>query len=458
MNLIILLKNAKRSLQARVAVSACVFTCSLAALGLSACQSLDFPDPNAPTFESASVQALVTGIEATMRAGINNYVYGLSAMGRDAYNLDGLSDPRWISEYIAGRLDPNGPFVVPFWAPRYRVIVAAQKLLDRAQELPANSTERNRLEGFANTIIAHQLMTVAVMFQRLTIQIPAPDDPKDVQFVSPAEGYAEAARRLDAAYTSLQNAGTTFAGGVNGFNLSRGYNGFNTPATFARFNRALRARLAVWQGDYAAAQAALAQSFITNAEDQMRLGCFLVFGTGPGDQTNTIFEPPTASVIRFWVHPSFERDCEDPQNDKRFTGNVGAARGTFSIDGLTATRPFAVFKSNVDPIPLIRNEELLLIRAEINIRGASPNINAARNDLNIIRRVAGVPEYTEQTFNAQNALDRLLYERRYSLFGEGHRWIDMRRFNRLGQLPLDRPGDAIPQFLPVPLTDGGSTN
>lgn len=430
----------------------------LFALALPSCQSLDFPDPNAPTFESASVQSLVTGVEGGMRGGIANYVYGTSAAGREAYNLDGLSDPRWIVEYIAGRLDPNGPFVTPLWTPRYRVIVAAQKLIERAQTLPANSTERNRIEGFANTVIAHQLMSVASVFQRVTLQIPAPDNPRDVRFSTPAEGYVEAARRLDAAYTALQNAGSTFTGGATGFNLSRGYAGFNTPVTFARFNRALRARVAAWQGDYAAAQTALQQSFITADSAQMNLGCYLVFGTGPGDVTNTVFEPPAAATIRFWAHPTFERDCENPTQDRRFLNKVAAPRPTFSIDGLTATRPFALYKSNVDAIPLIRNEELLLIRAEANVRGTSPNIDAARNDVNVIRRAAGVPEYTATTFTAANALDRILYERRYSLFGEGQRWIDMRRFNRLGQLPIDRMGDVIPQFYPVPLSDGGGTN
>jgi hypothetical protein len=144
--------------------------------------------------------------------------------------------------------------------------------------------------------------------------------------------------------------------------------------------------------------------------------------------------------------------------DRRFLNDVAPARAQFSQGGLVATRPFAVYKSNTDPIGIIRNEELLLIRAEVNIRGTSPNIDAARTDLNVIRRAAGVPEYTSTTFTATNALDRLLYERRYSLFGEGHRWIDMRRLNRTNRLPLDRMGDQILTGFPVPITDGGGTN
>lgn len=424
-------------------------------IGFSACQSLDFNDPNAPAAATASVQALVTGIEATMRVGHGNYVWGLSGMGREAYYLDGLSDPRWLSEYIAGQPDPAGPFVAPFWNPRYRTIVAAHQLLTRAQTF--NATDKARVEGVANTLIGYQLMTVASTFRTLTIQVPAPDDPKDVRLVQPSEGYTEAARRLDAGYAALQNAGAAFTGGANGFTMSRGFTGFNTPATFARFNRALRARLAIWQGDFAAANTALQQSFVAADSAQMNLGCYMPFGTGGGDIVNAVYEIPTAAVIRFWAHPTFESECENPTADRRFLNNVAPARATFSQAGLSATRPFAKYKSNIDNIPIIRNEELLLMRAEVNIRGTSPNIDAARTDLNIIRRAAGVPEYTATTFTAANATDRLLYERRYSLFGEGHRWIDMRRFNRLNRLPIDRMGDAIPTGFPVPITDGGST-
>jgi hypothetical protein len=424
--------------------------------GLSACQSLDFNDPNAPAASTASVQSLITGIEGGMRIGHTNFAFGLSGMGREAYYLDGLSDPRWLSEYIAGQPDPSGPFVGPFWAPRYRVIVAANQLITRAQTFSA--VDKARVEGVANTLIGHQLMAVASTFRNLTIQIPAPDDPQQVRLVAPAEGYAEAARRLDAGFAALQSAGATFTGGANGFTMSRGFTGFNTPATFARFNRALRARLAIWQGDFAAASTALQQSFVTADSAQMGLGCYMVFGSGSGDILNGVFEPPTAAVIRFWAHPTFESECENPMQDRRFLNDVAPARSQFSQGGLVATRPFAVYKSNTDPIGIIRNEELLLIRAEVNIRGTSPNIDAARADLNVIRRAAGVPEYTATTFTATNAVDRLLYERRYSLFGEGHRWIDMRRFNRTSRLPLDRPGDQIITGFPVPITDGGGTN
>jgi len=47
----------------------------------------------------------------------------------------------------------------------------------------------------------------------------------------------------------------------------------------------------------------------------------------------------------------------------------------------------------------------------------------------------------------------MLNQRRYSLFGEGHRWIDMRRYNRLNTLPIDRPGDDVWEEFPIPATE-----
>jgi hypothetical protein len=49
--------------------------------------------------------------------------------------------------------------------------------------------------------------------------------------------------------------------------------------------------------------------------------------------------------------------------------------------------------------------------------------------------------------------DEILFQRRYSLFGEGHRWIDVRRFDRISELPNDRAGDTVPESVPVPANE-----
>ena len=57
------------------------------------------------------------------------------------------------------------------------------------------------------------------------------------------------------------------------------------------------------------------------------------------------------------------------------------------------------------------------------------------------------------TLDAGTAIEQLLHERFYSLFAEGHRWVDVRRLGRLDELPNDRATDQIfPQF-PRPLDE-----
>ena len=47
----------------------------------------------------------------------------------------------------------------------------------------------------------------------------------------------------------------------------------------------------------------------------------------------------------------------------------------------------------------------------------------------------------------------MLNQRRYSLFFEGHRWVDMRRYDKLSSLPIDRAGDDVWSAMPIPSTE-----
>ncbi len=53
---------------------------------------------------------------------------------------------------------------------------------------------------------------------------------------------------------------------------------------------------------------------------------------------------------------------------------------------------------------------------------------------------------------ADERIDELLYNRRYSLLWEGHRWIDLRRYDRLTSLPVDHP--TFVRFRQFPLPAG----
>jgi hypothetical protein len=92
------------------------------------------------------------------------------------------------------------------------------------------------------------------------------------------------------------------------------------------------------------------------------------------------------------------------------------------------------------PLAIIRNEELILINAEINLQ--LNDLPAAVASLDVIRKGHNLPGYSG-TVTPAALTDELLKQRRYSLFYEGHRWVDMRRYNRLSQLPIDRTDDDV---------------
>jgi hypothetical protein len=104
---------------------------------------------------------------------------------------------------------------------------------------------------------------------------------------------------------------------------------------------------------------------------------------------------------------------------------------TVTVQG---THKFMNYPTNVSPVPILKNEELILLRAEARYHsgdnpGALQDINFIRVNSGGLAPLAGFADLTA-------FVDELLYNRTYSLlFENGHRWVDHRRYNRLGQLP-----------------------
>jgi starch-binding outer membrane protein, SusD/RagB family len=109
-----------------------------------------------------------------------------------------------------------------------------------------------------------------------------------------------------------------------------------------------------------------------------------------------------------------------------------------------------VYTSSTAPIPIIRNEELILIYAEANIQ--NNDFTDAVTALNIIRTGHGLPIYSGMV-DQPSLITEMLNQRRYSLFDEGHRWVDIRRYNLLNILPIDRPGDNVWSEFPLPVSE-----
>jgi hypothetical protein len=262
---------------------------------------------------------------------------------------------------------------------------------------------------------------------------------------------------LDEGKTHLQASGAKFP-----FPLSSGYMDFDepklflTPKNFLKFNRAVKARVDVYRQDWAGALQALSESFLDPQKD-LGLGVFYAYGAGAGDTTNGLNNP------NIYAHPSIVTEADKQPNcteaaaepfkclDARVKQKIKEVVEHAPYQGLTSKYVFTLYTNNSAPVPIIRNEELILLRAEANI-GLS-NIATAAEDINLIRVKSGALA-PRTDLDATNILDELLKQRRYSLLFEGgHRWIDMRRYGKLEQLPKDKPEHHVHDKFPIPVAE-----
>ena len=80
------------------------------------------------------------------------------------------------------------------------------------------------------------------------------------------------------------------------------------------------------------------------------------------------------------------------------------------------------------------------------------NNGAAIAAIDVIRANHGLLPYAGGLTDAE-VMDELVYNRRYSLLGDGHRWVDMRRWDMLDQLPIDRAEDNVWVEMPRPVSE-----
>jgi len=396
------------------------------------CEDLDFPDPNNPTSDTATIQSLVTGAEAQMRSGFGVYIRDMLVVGREAYYLE-PADPRYTGELLRGPIDGGGFLCYTPWAANYKVISNCQTILNSA-EADAGA------KGFAETVNAYCLMRVLNLTDTNGARINYDGD-INVTEATKAEVLAEIERLLDAGKSNLAGAGDAFS-----FALSDGFSGFDTPATFTHFNRGLMARVSVLQDKWSQAQTALTSvdAWMNGADHDA--GVYHVFSSGANDGDNQMFEDPSAATLKLMVHPSFLTDAHE--GDSRVTNNVLVREDTIKYDGLESYLAPTLYSGSYDPVPMMRAVELQLLQAEVHI--GNGDYAGAESIMNAIRTAAGAAEYTGT--DASNAHDRVLHEKRYSLFLEGHRLTDMRHYGKTSELPLDRDGDAVVTF-PIPETE-----
>ena len=418
---------------------------------ITSCDNETIDNPNGPTLESlvdgatqADLLLLASGVESVSRNDLGFYYIISAIVGREYNDLNG-TDPRYTGELLgagdgAGVLDNNGFLTTRSFSAGYRAIRNAQILSQAVDNTIASLSQEeiNGYKAFAEVITAHELLKLLNKQYQNGVRTDVADADNLGAFVSYDEGLTNVAARLTNAASLLGSAG----GGFN-FNLSSGWGALGTPAGMAQFAHGLLARVELYRNNKAAALTALSNSFM-DMGGALDMGVYQVFGAGGNDTRNPLFFVPGTDL--FMAHNSFVADAEAGDTRLAKVNDIGAQ----TIDGLVGNYQVQIYSSDTEPFAMLRNEELILIAAEANI--GSDN-DAAVNAINIIRNSAGLGDYSGDTSDSA-LLDEVVNQRRYSLFGEGHRWVDMRRLGRLGDLPLDRPGDEVFAQFPTPVAEG----
>ena len=438
-----------------------VLGAALAMLAMPGCD-LSIPDLNNPGLEplennptAAGVSAAATGMQVTMRGNKSTavgYVNQLGILGRESYDFD-PNDSRFITEDIGGTLQRGSPFGGSFWTGSYSNIRAGNIILHALTKLASftdpktAAMDKSATKGYVETMQAWEFFFLIMTHWDTGAPV---DVDRDIMaalgpIVSKADVIKHMNDLLDAGQTDLAAGGDTFP-----FPLS-GFDGFDTPATFIEVNRALRARVAVYTVDHTVVDydtALTALNAIVAAAppkttpllndapakvDDLQTGVFFTFSTNPGDTPNTLFS--RKSVL---AHPHLQTDAQKQADgmtlDQRFVDKTKALPSLVSStndSSLSSQFTFQNYNAADAPVPAIRNEELILLKAEAEwfAKGAGKNQADAVALINKVRDLSGkLPPIATPADNAA-FITALLYERRYSLMYEGgYRWIDLRRF------------------------------
>lgn len=417
-------------------------------LSLSNCEFSNDIDPNQPSLSGVlantspqELNLLMGGLEARSRDAMGGFITATGSIARELYDFN-ASDPT-TTETLLGKggatLNGSEPQLTGTMFARYQAVKSAEFILEAVNNVSITEAEKQGFRGVANTFKGLMLLDVLSLLNSNGVRVDIIDPDNLGPFLSKADGFTAIRGFLDDGFSQLQGAEFTFQ-------LSGGFAGFDTPAEFALFNRAVAARVALYEEDYAAALGFVNSSFMDMTGD-LTIGPKRSYGQGGTEILNPIFKSPQQSGDQYVVHDRLIADILP--GDTRI--NKFALRiDPVSRDGLNGTHETALYATSTDPIDYIRNEELLLIFAEASIQTGS--LTDAEDALNVIRNAHGLADYSGAV-TVDGLTDELLYNRTYSLWAEGHAMFDLRRYNRLNDtfLPIDRVGDIIHTEFPIPL-------
>lgn len=446
---------------------------AVGAFAVAGCKDSAIVNPeDAPTVEAlsgaltrGSLQQLATGVLAQDRAAIVGTFthYVLSAIfARDVYRID-ASEPRYVQETLGGQPDAGSFAGGGGWAQFYTATRAANNLLialPSASNAEVSAVEKSATAGFMKTMKALDYYRLAELRDTvgIAIQTDDADEVTPIRCKTPALAYVAAL--LDSAIADLNAAGGSTK---LPFVLPTGWTAFgrdySVVSNIIIFNRALKGKVDFYRGlDRTSPQPALfAQSIaeLTQAlggaaagavpASQFSVGPYYNFVPGGTEATAN-----NRADDKIGLNPQVNAQIQagDTRKSKIVTRTLLSGFGISTTTTYSGAVPSTANQSN--PIGILRDEELVLLRAQANIE--ANNFAAATADVNSVRTAYGLPALA--VFAAKEAArTAVLYEKRYSLLFEGpQRLVDLRGYGRLNSafFPPEVPTDPYNAAFPIP--------
>jgi hypothetical protein len=485
-------------------------------LALAACKDPAVPNYQSPTIDpttQSAIQQQVTGIFSGTRGSTATgtdlfyYIQAMSSFGRDAGNFTN-TDSRYLTEWLGnGVAIPNSDFYgTVVWDNEFRVAKSADLILTNLPSVsPAYSaSDANLITGVVQTWKAYNFMLIAET--RDTNGVPVAGITQSATQAAPIlcnkDVWAYIVAVLDSAETALVAGSPKSGTGPLPVSLPPGFNGASlagpstTPGTFAGFNRALRAKAGL---EYAyaiarssaasapapsspgvpdaaalnAADAAAKASFIFNngTVEYVQLtatnyidpfGVYHSFSGASGDQANPVFSGLT---YMFVLNEAQTAILSDPRAGKLITNPsspgqpsmnavvCGAAGGSPCLAGPT----IGTYPSASSPIPIVRNEDMVLLDAAIQL--GLGNTAQAVTLINAVRTAAGAASVNPAGY--PNVRDQLLLEFRASNMLESgeYRTILIRDYGLIDQSTTTwGKADLHTTVEPIPIGDVSARN
>ncbi|MBI4500702.1 MAG: RagB/SusD family nutrient uptake outer membrane protein [Gemmatimonadetes bacterium] len=469
---------------------------TLAALTvMSGCKSLDIENLNGVSTDALeksptplAINAGAQNLLSAWRSVSSGHASDLAKYGYETWQIR-ASEPRTLTNVV------SAPKTGGYW--NYITVKNIYLLLDAVNTVAGMTAEQKEgLRGWLKTNLAVQFEDMAQAHDSFGIVLDLPANPLDstpAKIETKQVVWSRIFTLLDEAYTHLGAAGTAFS-----FKTNTGWAGFNTPTTFRRVNRALYAKYKILYATPATghgqsgpasssadpawnqALTAIGQTWINEGATtltQLNVGPFHVNPAGEG--TNTMSAADRYINDRFRLEAQCKAlPCTVPANAGDTTTAVVSNRDNRAWGATAKARPVANFSfasvntrlkqtdyfspSQTATIgtqanqPLMRNEELILLRAEIYYNlGQTANAIADLNRIRVNR--GGLPAladpYVPNAALGQPAtlLEELLYEKRMSMWAENATvWLDMRHYGMANMIPHYLTEFRIFDIFPIP--------